>query len=65
MRPLQARCHLGVGSLYRTVGRQIEARAELAAAGELLAELRMVFWLAESESELALATVASSTQQLG
>jgi class 3 adenylate cyclase/tetratricopeptide (TPR) repeat protein len=61
MRPLQARCHLGVGSLYRMVGRQDEARAELAAAGGTLVELGMAFWLAEAESELALATAASST----
>jgi tetratricopeptide (TPR) repeat protein len=29
MRPLQARCHLGLGTLYRRTGRPDEARAEL------------------------------------
>src|SRR5207237_3535335 len=29
MRPLQAHCHLGLGTLYRTMGQQEEARVEL------------------------------------
>jgi hypothetical protein len=34
MRPLQAHCHLGLGTLYATIGRRAEARAELSAAIE-------------------------------
>ena len=65
MRPLQARCHLGVGSQYRILGRWEEARAELAVGVEMLVELRMAFHLAEAETELAAATAASSTGQPG
>ena len=65
MRPLQARCHLGVGSQNRILGRWEEARAELAVGVEMLVELRMAFHLAEAETELAAATAASSTGQPG
>ena len=41
MRPLQAHCHLGLGKLYRRVGRVDEARAELATAVEMLREMGM------------------------
>jgi tetratricopeptide (TPR) repeat protein len=34
MRPLQAHCHLGLGTLYTTLGQREQARAELAAAVE-------------------------------
>jgi tetratricopeptide (TPR) repeat protein len=55
MRPLQAHCHLGLGKLYRKVGRLDEARAELATAVEMLRELGMTHWLTETEAELAAA----------
>ena len=32
MRPLQAHCHRGLGTLYATIGQQEQARAELSAA---------------------------------
>ena len=35
MRPLQAHCHRGLGTLYATIGQQEQARAELSAAIEL------------------------------
>ena len=41
MRPLQAHCHLGLGKLYRRVGRLDEARAELATAVTMLREMGM------------------------
>ena len=47
MRPLQAHCHLGLGKLYRRVGRLDEARVELATAVAMLREMEMMFWLPE------------------
>ena len=53
MRPLQAHCHLGLGKLYRRLGRPEEARAELATAISMLREMGMAHWLPEAERELA------------
>jgi len=53
MRPLQAHCHLGLGKLYRRIGRLDEARAELSTAVAMLREMGMTFWLPEAEAELA------------
>jgi class 3 adenylate cyclase/tetratricopeptide (TPR) repeat protein len=51
MRPLQARCRLGLGKLDRRIGRVDEARAELATAISMLREMEMTFWLPEAEAE--------------
>ena len=59
MRPLQARCHLGLGKLYRRIGRVDEARSELARAVEMLREMGMAFWLPEAGAELKSASSAS------
>jgi tetratricopeptide (TPR) repeat protein len=53
MRPLQAHCHLGLGTLYATIGRGAEARAELSAAVELYRAMEMTFWLPQAEAALA------------
>jgi tetratricopeptide (TPR) repeat protein len=53
MRPLQAHCHLGLGTLYRKVGRQNRARAELSTAIELYRSMEMTFWLPQAEAALA------------
>ena len=53
MRPLQAHCHLGLGKLYRRVGRSDEARAELSTAVAMLREMEMTHWLPEAEAEFA------------
>ena len=53
MRPLQAHGHLGLGKLYRRVGRLEEARTELSTAVGMLREMGMAFWLPEAEVELA------------
>ncbi len=53
MRPLQAHCHLGLGTLYRKTGRIEEARAELSVAVDLYRAMEMTFWLPEAEAELA------------
>ena len=53
MRPLQAHCHRGLGTLYATTGQQEQARAALAAAIELYRAMEMTFWLPETEAALA------------
>jgi hypothetical protein len=53
MRPLQAHCHRGLGTLYATTGQREQARAELAAALDLYRAMEMPFWLPETEAALA------------
>ena len=53
MRPLVAHCHLGLGMLYRKIGRGEQARAELSAAIALYRDLDMPFWLPQAEAALA------------
>jgi class 3 adenylate cyclase/tetratricopeptide (TPR) repeat protein len=53
MRPLQAHCHLGLGTLYQRAGRRDQARAELTAALDLYRDMEMAFWLQHAEDELA------------
>jgi class 3 adenylate cyclase/tetratricopeptide (TPR) repeat protein len=53
MRPLEARCRLSLGALYRRVGRLDEARAELERSLEMLRPLGMSTWQGQAESELA------------
>jgi tetratricopeptide (TPR) repeat protein len=53
MRPLVAHCHLGLGTLYATIGHRAEARAELSAAIELYRAMEMTFWLPQAEAALA------------
>jgi tetratricopeptide (TPR) repeat protein len=53
MRPLQAHCHLGLGTLYTKLGRPEQARAELSAAIELYRAMDMTFWLPQAEAALA------------
>jgi tetratricopeptide (TPR) repeat protein len=53
MRPLMAHCHLGLGTLYRQMGRFAEARATLSSAIELYRAMEMTFWLLQAESALA------------
>jgi Flp pilus assembly protein TadD len=53
MRPLQAHCHRGLGTLYAKIGRQEPARTELSAAIALYRAMDMPFWLPEAEAALA------------
>ena len=53
MRPLQARCGLGLGALYRRAGRPALARTHLERAVTLLRATGMSFWLAPAEALLA------------
>jgi hypothetical protein len=45
MRPLIAHCHLGLGKLYRRVGRSADAESHLALAAAMYREMAMTFWL--------------------
>src|SRR5262245_54278249 len=56
MRPLQAHCHLGLGTLYAQTGRPEPARAALTAAIALYRAMDMTFWLPQAEAALAQAT---------
>jgi tetratricopeptide (TPR) repeat protein len=53
MRPLQAHCHLGLGSLYAKSDQQEQAGVELSAAIELYRAMDMTFWLPQAEATLA------------
>jgi tetratricopeptide (TPR) repeat protein len=53
MRPLQAHCHRGLGTLYLKTGQQEQARAELSTAITLYRAMDMTFWLPETEVALA------------
>ena len=55
MRPLAARCHLGLGRLYRQAGQGASAKEHLGTARTMLAQMEMRFWLEQAEAELALA----------
>ncbi len=62
MRPLMARCHLGLGKVLRRTGQLEEARTELSAAVEMLRAMEMGLWLPEAEAELAAAATAASSR---
>jgi tetratricopeptide (TPR) repeat protein len=53
MRPLQAHCHRGLGTLYAKTGRPVQARAALATAIALYRAVEMTFWLPQAEAALA------------
>jgi tetratricopeptide (TPR) repeat protein len=54
MRPLQAHCHHGLGTLYAETGQREQARAELSAAVEMYHAMEMKFWLPQVEAALAI-----------
>jgi hypothetical protein len=53
MRPLQAHCHLGLGTLYVQASRPEPARAALVTAIALYRTMGMTFWLPQAEASLA------------
>jgi Flp pilus assembly protein TadD len=53
MRPLQAHCHHGLGTLYCQTGRDDLARAALSTAVDLYRAMAMTFWLPAAAAELA------------
>ena len=53
MRPLQAHCHHGLGTLYSQMGRLEEARAALSTAIDMYHAMEMTLWLPRAEVMLA------------
>ena len=53
MRPLQAHCHRGLGTLYATTGQREQARTALSTAIALYRAMDMTFWLPQTEAALA------------
>ena len=53
MRPLQAHCHLGLGTLYAANGQRELARTALDAAIALYRAMEMTLWLPQAEATLA------------
>jgi len=53
MRPLQAHCHRGLGTLYAATGQREQARAELSTGIALYRAMDMTFWLPQAEAALA------------
>ena len=53
MRPLQARCHLGLGTLARRLGHAREAQAEIQIARDMFRAIGMEYWSTRAESVLA------------
>jgi tetratricopeptide (TPR) repeat protein len=53
MRPLQAHCHLGLGTLYCKISQREEAHTELVRAIEMYRAMDMTFWLPQVEAVLA------------
>jgi class 3 adenylate cyclase/tetratricopeptide (TPR) repeat protein len=52
MRPLQAHCHHGLGTLYARTGQPQQARVELSTAREMYRAMAMSFWLPQVETTL-------------
>ena len=53
MRPLQAHCHRGLGTLYATTWPAGAGRTALSTAIEMYQSMEMTFWLPETEAALA------------
>ena len=53
MRPLQAHCHHGLGTLYAKIGQREQACVALATAIALYRAMAMTFWLPQTEATLA------------
>jgi tetratricopeptide (TPR) repeat protein len=53
MRPLQAHCHRGLGTLYAATGQHEQARTALSTAIALYRDMEMTFWLPQTEAALA------------
>jgi hypothetical protein len=53
MRPLQAHCHHGLGTLYARIGHQKQAQTEWSRARGLYRVMQMTLWLPQLEAALA------------
>ena len=56
MRPLQAHCQRGLGTLYAAIGQWEQARITLSTAIDLYRAMGMTFWLPQTEAALAQAS---------
>jgi len=63
MRPLQAHCHRGLGTLYATSGQPEQARTALSAAIAMYTSMDMTFWLPQTEAALAQLPVFCATKR--
>lgn len=52
MRPLQAHCYQGLGTLFAKIGQREQARAALSTAIAMYQSMAMTFWLPETEAAL-------------
>ncbi len=52
LRPLVARCHLGLGQVFRRTGKRQQAEEHLATATAMFQEMDMRFWLTHAEAEM-------------
>jgi tetratricopeptide (TPR) repeat protein len=52
MRPLVARCHLGLGQMYGRLGKRDQSREHLGTATTMFREMDMPFWLEQAEAAL-------------
>ena len=52
MRPLVAHCHLGLGNLYRRMGKRDQAREHLTTATTMYRDMGMGFWLEQTKTEM-------------
>ncbi len=52
MRPLIAHCHVGLGKLYRRIGKREQAEQHLTTATTMMREMEMGLWLERAEAEL-------------
>ena len=50
MRPLQAHCHRGLGTMYAATGQREQARAALSAAVAMYQSMAMTLWLPQTEA---------------
>jgi tetratricopeptide (TPR) repeat protein len=52
MRPLVAHCHLGLGTLFRRMGKHEQAHEHVITATTMYREMDMRFWLENGETEV-------------
>jgi tetratricopeptide (TPR) repeat protein len=52
MRPLVAHCHFGLGTLYRSIGDEEQAREHCITAASMYREMAMGFYLEQAEAAL-------------
>jgi len=52
MRPLVARCHLGLGKLYRRMDKREQAQEQLTTATTMYRDMGMMYWSEKAEAEM-------------